>query len=42
MHTRGCTVSEMRNGRIIHSITYTDQLALLHQLTTPPKSASAD
>ena len=42
MHTRGCTVSEMRNGRIIHSITYTDQLALLHQITTPPKSASAD
>src|SRR5580700_6170929 len=36
---RGTHQGEFRG---IHSITYTDQLALLHQLTTPPNSASAD
>jgi len=29
---RGCTVSEIRNGRFAKSATYSDQLALLQQL----------
>ena len=42
VETRGCTVSQMRNGRIVKSTTYTDQLALIRQLTEVPKAASAD
>jgi steroid delta-isomerase-like uncharacterized protein len=30
--TRGCTVSEIRNGHVVKSSMYSDQLALLRQL----------
>jgi steroid delta-isomerase-like uncharacterized protein len=32
INVRGCTVSEVRNGRFVKSATYSDQLALLQQL----------
>jgi steroid delta-isomerase-like uncharacterized protein len=41
VESRGCTVSEVRNGRITHSTTYSDQLSLTRQLTEPPKAAAA-
>jgi predicted ester cyclase len=30
--SRGCTVSEIRNGRVVKSSMYSDQLAILRQL----------
>ena len=41
IHMRGCSVSHMRDGRIVKSTSYTDQLSLLRQLTEAPKTASA-
>jgi steroid delta-isomerase-like uncharacterized protein len=38
---RGCTVSEIKNGQIIRSATYSDQLALLQQLGAVGKAARA-
>jgi predicted ester cyclase len=32
VNSRGCTVSEIRNGRFVKSSIYSDQLAVLQQL----------
>ena len=42
INVRGCTVSEVRNGRVLRSTTYSDQQALLQQLgVLAAKGASA-
>jgi steroid delta-isomerase-like uncharacterized protein len=42
VNVRGCTVSEVKNGEITKSATYSDQLALLQQLgVSAAKAASA-
>jgi steroid delta-isomerase-like uncharacterized protein len=39
---RGCTVSKMRDGLVLSSTTYTDNLAVVRQMTEVPKAAGAD
>ncbi len=42
VNARGCTVSEIKNGRFVKSATYSDQLALLQQLgVSAVKAANA-
>ena len=38
---RGCTVSEIKNGQLIKSAGYSDQLALMQQLGVVAKAAGA-
>jgi len=38
---RGCTVDEIRNGQVVKSSHYSDQLALLQQLGAAPGKAAA-
>jgi steroid delta-isomerase-like uncharacterized protein len=40
INVRGCTVSEIKDGRFIKSATYSDQLALLQQLGVPAVKAA--
>jgi steroid delta-isomerase-like uncharacterized protein len=39
--SRGCTVDEIRNGLVVKSCQYSDQLALLQQLGAAPGKAAA-
>ena len=38
---RGCTVSEIKNGQVVKSATYSDQLTLLQQIGAAGKAAGA-
>lgn len=38
---RGCTVTEIENGQVVKSVSYSDRLALLEQLGATAKTAKA-
>ena len=41
VNLRGCTVTEIKNGQVVKSISYSDRLALLEQLGVAARAAGA-
>ena len=41
VNLRGCTVTEIKNGQVVKSASYSDRLTLLEQLGATAKTAKA-